>query len=1268
MLQIARVFPGAPNDEAGLCFLLHKEQLLVAYASQGNIILLKAPTLEVHRVLAFFEAYPGFTELDTRICAIAADSDYGLIAAAVGTQVACWVPSSGEVWKVHSTLNVSLPIRSLHHQAGRLMVASDEMVSVWEQKDEGGIVVWSKVWEDKTESAPLVARLSETGAALAYAYKDSKTVHIIDTRKDTKQILPHPRPIASLAWRRPTAGNRSSLTLYTVTCDSTVRIWQPVLDAPHDLRLWGTIDSDSFFADERAIHVRWLDRSVRPEEGEALHEDIFFAVDPKGRISLRTVSNIERRPPTLLAVHASQEMPKAHTITPDNSTAVIPIPSPSDTLVMFLSQRPLQALSVTLSSYLDGIKDDSQPLPPYVTEPFGVQHSETIRGLHLRGDGRAFVTQADKEIILWDATSSAPHSVARWELQCELAAIVHEGVLVYTGEDLVLLAKDGSQRRVQTPERPILRFLYSGMYLLALTNTHCFEIDRNTLEILGEAPLPDDEASIRVPIFGHNREILDVSEAGELTFWRYADGNFRKLGGLATGIQGVSMAACSVDRRSALVKFDGTEYHLSIWNSRLSEFSSGLEFECTFSEEILSLRWTFGTSDGLAVCFKTHVVIMWPERMTYFDTTPSWASWLHVSVDKFSPLALRGASFLGDGSLVVTAGNQVIAFNPTLLDPPPSEPSNILALLISRIGPLPDWHPQVVLQCLLWNKVDRVKQVVERLAKVVLQEEATAESVQSGLLHINDEPYDDDYDESQKTSAFRSTQRHSALFNSDTTDMDEGDEWKFSRPLIAKLLKVLDERPLPALTINEEEHLEALIETTLEIDEQRRALDANGIRYLISIRSFYILNRKSKESPNVFEQEPVIEARSRIRYRDMVWAYHSDTQELLLQGCSQACNNKMTWDEARALGIFLWITSTDVLKEQMEVVARNEYMAGEERDPERCSLYYFALGKIRLVHGLWKQAAWHHEQSMMLRFLANDFDVPRWKTAAMKNAYALLGKKRYQYAAAFFLLAGALTDAVNVCVKQLNDIQLAIAIARVYEQNDDGPVLRDLLLKTVIPIAFAQDNRWLGSWAFWMLHKRDLAVRIIMTPLTDVAKTLDVPIGAFGRPNYDDPSLAMLFSQLKAKTLQAAQGTSEIAPQTEFNFVLQIARVFCRMGCHILALDLVRSWSFDRPTAPTPVSQSAVEDGYDMDTTPPPPMRRSSFFSLTGRRRSSVVIDVNLKSLPETRAPSPKLPTVAEDVPEVVEAPKPRRTGIGSLMKSAKQDTKVPEFDMDAFF
>jgi hypothetical protein len=137
----------------------------------------------------------------------------------------------------------------------------------------------------------------------------------------------------------------------------------------------------------------------------------------------------------------------------------------------------------------------------------------------------------------------------------------------------------------------------------------------------------------------------------------------------------------------------------------------------------------------------------------------------------------------------------------------------------------------------------------------------------------------------------------------------------------------------------------------------------------------------------------------------------------------------------------------------------------------------------------------------------------------------------------------------------------------VVEQGDDGPILSDILKTTVLPTAFSDGNRWLASWAFWMLRRRDLAVRILLvsptlkhriskfqchsklqTPLQDIATSLDIRVTDIGEPHYDDPSLALLFSQLKSKTLQAAKGTSEISGRAEFNFVLQMTRVFCRMG------------------------------------------------------------------------------------------------------------------------
>lgn len=82
-------------------------------------------------------------------------------------------------------------------------------------------------------------------------------------------------------------------------------------------------------------------------------------------------------------------------------------------------------------------------------------------------------------------------------------------------------------------------------------------------------------------------------------------------------------------------------------------------------------------------------------------------------------------------------------------------------------------------------------------------------------------------------------------------------------------------------------------------------------------------------------------------------------------------------------------------KGQFEIIARNEYTRTDEKNPIDCSLYYIALRKKNVLLGLWRMAAWNREQAGTQRLLKNDFSQSRWKTAALKNAYALLGKRRF---------------------------------------------------------------------------------------------------------------------------------------------------------------------------------------------------------------------------------------------------------------------------------
>ena len=85
-----------------------------------------------------------------------------------------------------------------------------------------------------------------------------------------------------------------------------------------------------------------------------------------------------------------------------------------------------------------------------------------------------------------------------------------------------------------------------------------------------------------------------------------------------------------------------------------------------------------------------------------------------------------------------------------------------------------------------------------------------------------------------------------------------------------------------------------------------------------------------------------------------------------------------------------------------------------------------------------------------------------------------------EYAAAFFMLGGCPKDAITICLRQLNDWQLGYALARAVEGGTDGPIVKSILTDTVLPLAMAGGHRWLATWAFWMLGRRDLAVRVLI--------------------------------------------------------------------------------------------------------------------------------------------------------------------------------------------
>ena len=144
-----------------------------------------------------------------------------------------------------------------------------------------------------------------------------------------------------------------------------------------------------------------------------------------------------------------------------------------------------------------------------------------------------------------------------------------------------------------------------------------------------------------------------------------------------------------------------------------------------------------------------------------------------------------------------------------------------------------------------------------------------------------------------------------------------------------------------------------------------------------------------------------------------------------------------TWESIRSTGVAFWQQDRDVLIALLEDCAKAKFR--ETRDPDTVALLYAAVGKISVLRGLYKTC----NRSKEAEFFFRDFSLENNKVAANKNAFVLLGQHRYAMAATFFVLGGKLQDAVEVCLHQMADIQLAIVLYRTLAEDlDFGSMLQ----------------------------------------------------------------------------------------------------------------------------------------------------------------------------------------------------------------------------------
>ena len=133
--------------------------------------------------------------------------------------------------------------------------------------------------------------------------------------------------------------------------------------------------------------------------------------------------------------------------------------------------------------------------------------------------------------------------------------------------------------------------------------------------------------------------------------------------------------------------------------------------------------------------------------------------------------------------------------------------------------------------------------------------------------------------------------------NYDRDDIYKGEEKTvFSEEIAFALNEQLTKTHIYQLSSFEQFRLADVVECIGTVEKHRRSLDANGCRFLVFFRQHHVRNRR----------QPVAEL-SPISWREIVWAYHSESQDILADLVSRHYHGKMLWSQARESGLFMWM-------------------------------------------------------------------------------------------------------------------------------------------------------------------------------------------------------------------------------------------------------------------------------------------------------------------------------------------------------------------------
>ncbi|XP_034536056.1 dmX-like protein 2 isoform X3 [Notolabrus celidotus] len=383
---------------------------------------------------------------------------------------------------------------------------------------------------------------------------------------------------------------------------------------------------------------------------------------------------------------------------------------------------------------------------------------------------------------------------------------------------------------------------------------------------------------------------------------------------------------------------------------------------------------------------------------------------------------------------------------------------------------------------------------------------------------------------------------------------------------------------LPGLTRLEQMFLVALADTVAttsaevasSTDQQytgAEALDECGLRYLLAMRLHTCL---LTSLPPLYRMQLLHQGLSTCHF---AWAFHSEAEEEMLNMIPAMQRGDPQWSELRAVGVGWWIRNINTLRKMVEKVGKAAFQ--RHNDPLDAALFYLAMKKKAVLWGLFRS---QHDEKMT-QFFKNNFSEDRWRKAALKNAFSLLGKQRFEQSAAFFLLAGSLKDAIEVLMEKMEDIQLAMIVARLYEADfENSSTCQGLLYEKVLGC-----NRDGSGYHCSRLHPDPFLRSIAYWIMKDYTQALDTLLERIPKEDDENPDMMVkscnpvvfsFYNYLRTHPLIIRRHfanpegtttvglTSEKSSADEINLIerklfFTTANAHFKVGCPVLALEVL---------------------------------------------------------------------------------------------------------------